>query len=221
MPAHLLFGCPETQSRSALFDDERRYTARAGLFWPTRSRHHHVDVGGSRAGNELLDAVEHIVCVFFWALLDGAGAQRAGVGPGARLGQAVAGDDIHWRQPRNPTLALLIGAEAVDHPRAHVVDGQERGDRRARDGQLLEDPHTVQTAQPAAADVVATIDGRHAQFGGLAQHVHRKMLTGVPFQGVRGKPFGGERGRRLGDDPLVVVQIEELHEAAEPNPLSG
>ena len=94
VPAHLLFERTETQSRSALFDDERRYAARAGLFWASRSCHHHVDVGGSRAGNELLDAVEHIVA----ALLDGAGAQRAGVGSGARLGQAVAGDDIHRRQ---------------------------------------------------------------------------------------------------------------------------
>ena len=202
MPAHLLLERAETQPRSALFDDERRYAARARIFGTAGPGHHHVDVRGSRAGDELFDAVEHIVA----ALLDGAGAQRARVGSGARLGQAVAGDGVHGRQPRDPSLALFVGAEGVDHPRAHVVDGQERRDDGVCDGQLLEDPHPVQTAQPAAADVVAAIDGRHAQLGGLAQHVDRKMLAGIPFQGVRGKPFGGERGRRLGDDALVVVE---------------
>ena len=204
MPAHLLLVRAETQPGSALFDDERGDAARA---LATGAGHHHVDIGGSRAGDELLDAVEHVVA----ALLDGAGAQRAGVGAGAGLGQAVAGDDVHRGQPRHPGLALFGGAEGVDHPRAHVVDGQERGDRRVGDGQLLEDAHPVESAQPAAADVVAAVDRRHAEFGGLAQHVDRKVLGGIPFQGVRGEAFGGERGRRLGDDPFVVVQGEQMH----------
>ena len=96
----------------------------------------------------------------------------------------------------------------VDHPRAHVVDGQERRGGRVGDGQLLEDPHPVEPAQPAAADILAAIDRRHAEFGGLAQHVDREMLGGIPFQGVRRKAFGGERGRRLGDHPFVVVEGE-------------
>jgi len=105
-----------------------------------------------------------------------------------------------------PFLALFGGAELVDHPRAHVVDGQECRDRRARDGQLLEDAHPVEPAQPAAAHVLAAVDRRHPEFGGLAQHVGRKVLGGVPFQGVRGDALGGEGRRRLGDDPFVVVE---------------
>ena len=34
--------------------------SRARFFWAPRSGHHHVDVRGTRAGNELLDPVEHI-----------------------------------------------------------------------------------------------------------------------------------------------------------------
>ena len=36
------------------------------------------------------------------------------------------------------------------------------------------------------------------------------MLGGIPFQRIRGKLLGGERGRRLGNDPFVVVEAEEL-----------
>jgi hypothetical protein len=97
---------------------------------------------------------------------------------------------------------------------AHVVDGQEGGGRRVGGGQLLEDTDPVQSAQPAAADIFAAVDRRHAELGGLAQHVGRKVFGGIPFQGVRGKAFGGERGGRLGDDPFVVVQAEKLHEMA-------
>ena len=174
------------------------------------ARHHHVDVGGSGSGDELFDAVQHVIAT----LLDGAGAQRAGIRAGARLGQAVAGNDIHRGQPRHPGLALFGGAEGVDHPGAHVVDGQERGDRRAGHRQLLEDPHPVETAQCAAAHVVAAVDRRHAESGRLTQYVDRKVMRRIPFQGMRGQPFGRERGRRFGDDPLVVVQTEELHQAS-------
>ena len=80
------------------------------------------------------------------------------------------------------------------------------------DGELLEDAHPVESAQPAAADVVAAVDRRHAEFGRLAQHVDREVLARVPFQRVRGDALGGERGRRLGDHAFVVVQAEELHD---------
>ena len=52
-------------------------------------RHHHVDVGDSRAGDELLDAVEHVVI----AVANRLGAQRRRIRSGTRLGQAVAGDE--------------------------------------------------------------------------------------------------------------------------------
>ena len=209
--------CAPKLSPGVPFSMMKAEIPRGPVVWPSRSCHHHVDVRGSRARNELLDTVEHVIT----AVLDGAGAQCAGVGSRAGLGQAVAGDGIHRRQPRNPFLALFVGAEGVDHPRAHVVDGQECGGRRVGDGQLFEDPDPVEPTQPAAADVIAAVDCRHAELGGLTQHVARKMLGGIPFQGVRGKAFGGERGRRRGDDPFVIVQGKELHKVPGPNSLSG
>ena len=102
-------------------------------------------------------------------------------------------------------------AVRVDHPRAHVVDGQERGDGGIGGGQLLEDAHGVDAAQTAAAGVFIAVDRRHAQLGSLTQFVDRKVMRPVPLQRIWGKPLFGERGRRLGDDAFVVVQTEELH----------
>ena len=47
-------------------------------------------------------------------------------------------------------------------------------------GQLLEDPHGVEAAQAAAADVLGAVDRRHPQLGGLTQHVDREVLVGCP-----------------------------------------
>ena len=48
------------------------------------------------------------------------------------------------------------------------------------------------------------------KLGGLAQHVDREVLGGIPLQRVRREALLGERGGRLGDDALVVVECETL-----------
>ena len=78
-------------------------------------------------------------------------------------------------------------------------------------GQLLEDAHGVEPAQPAAADVLAAVDRRHAELGRLAQHVGGEVVVLVPLQRIWREPLFGERGRRLGDHAFVVVQTEEVH----------
>ena len=177
--------------------------------------HHDVDVRCARSGDELLDAVEHIVV----AVADGLGAQRAGVRPRTRLGQAVTGDRLHRGQLRHQRLALFVRAVRVDHPRAHVVDGQERGDRGVGGGQLFEDAHGVDAAQSASTGVLTAVDRRHPQLGSLTQLVDREVMRAVPLQRIWGKPLFSERARRLGDYAFVVVQAEELHVV--PTSLSG
>ncbi len=87
---------------------------------------------------------------------------------------------------------------------------------RVGDGELLEDPHAVQAAQPATARVLLTVDRRHAQLGGLAQHVDGEVLGGVPLQRVRRDALLGELGRRLGDHARVVVEAEVIHGKLQP-----
>ncbi len=78
-------------------------------------------------------------------------------------------------------------------------------------GELLEDAHRIQPAQPAAADVLAAVDRRHAELGRLAQHVGGEVLVLIPLQRIWREALFGERGRRLGDHAFVVVQPEEVH----------
>ncbi len=148
--------------------------------------HHHVDVGCAGAGDELLDTVEHIIAPF--ALLDRTGAQRARIRARAGLGQAVAGDDVHRRQSRHPRLALLVGAEACRSSRRTCCGSTGKPPMvGSGDGQLLEDADPVEPAQPAAADVVAAVDRRHPELGGLAQHVDRESAWWRPIPGCAGR----------------------------------
>jgi hypothetical protein len=98
------------------------------------------------------------------------------VGARARLGQAIAGDQLHGRQARQVALAQVVGAEPVDHPRGHVVDGQI-GRRRhvavAKASKMIE---ASRRDRPAAADVFLHIDAGETQARRLAQHVDRKVL---------------------------------------------
>ena len=54
--------------------------------------------------------------------------------------------------------ALLARAEAVDHPRRHVVDREIGGGRHAGRGELFEDDRRIDPAEPAAAELLADID---------------------------------------------------------------
>ena len=78
-------------------------------------------------------------------------------------------------------------------------------------GQLLEDPHRVEPAQSAAADLLASSRSPPCpSLGGRPQHVDGEVLVRIPLQRVRRNAFRGERRRRLGDDALVVVHLEQL-----------
>ena len=205
VPAHLLLVHTETQSGRVLFDDERRDAARP---FTAGAGHDHVDVGDTGPRDELLHPVEHIVV----AVPDGLGAQRCRIRSGTGFGEAVGGDQFHRRQSGDPGLALLGGAVGIDHPGAHVVDGDEGRDHRVRDGKFFEDPHGVDPSQPAAPDVLAAVDRSHAQLGGLAQCVDREVLVLVPLQGMRRKTFGGEGGDALDDHPFVVIEGCDVHQ---------
>ena len=97
------------------------------------------------------------------------GAQGRRVGARARLGQAVAGDQLHRAQVGQIARAQRLVAEAVDHPRRHVVDRDEGRGRDAAGGQLLEDERRIEPAQADAAVLLADIDAGEAQLGRLAQ----------------------------------------------------
>ena len=143
IPAHLAFVGAERQARRSLFDEERRDAGRARR---AGARHHEIEVRRSRAGDELLDPVEHIRI----ALAPRARRKRRGVGAGARLGQAIARKQLHRGELGQIMRLQGRRAEAVDHRGDHVVDRQIRGDAGAARRQRLEDQRRVEPRHPAS-----------------------------------------------------------------------
>src|SRR5207302_6871566 len=74
-PAELLLRCAERQAGRVLLDHDAGNAPRA---LAAGACHHDVDVGEAAAGNERLDAIEHI----FVALAFGAGRKACGIRPG-------------------------------------------------------------------------------------------------------------------------------------------
>ena len=106
--------------------------------------------------------------------------------------------------------ALFGRAVLVDHPRHHVVNRQIGRNRRATGGQRLENQRGIQTAQTGAADILAHIDGGHAEFGGFAHHVDRKMARLIPFQRMGRKLAIGKVACHIADGDPVFVEGEKL-----------
>ncbi len=132
IPAHLaLVGAERKPGRIAL-DHQRRNASGPVAAGP---HHHHVDIALASAGNKLLLAIEHIMV----AIAHRAGPQRRGVRSRARLGQAIARQQFHGAELRQPLLAVCLIAEGIDHPRRHIVDRDEGRHRRAPLRQRLED----------------------------------------------------------------------------------
>ena len=187
-------GCP-------VLDHERRDPARALTAGPG---HDHIDIAHPAAGNERLGAIDHIGV----ALAPSTGAQRGGVRTGARLGQAIGGDEIHAGKFGQIAPAQLVRAEPVDHPAGHVVNGEKRRRRNVAAGKGLEDDRGVESRKARTADIFADIDPGEAQRGRGAQRFDREVLLLVPAGGVRRQLGFGEGAGRVLDRPLVLGEGE-------------
>ena len=59
--------------------------------------------------------------------------------------------------------------------------------------------------QTGTADILAHIDGGHAELGGFAHHIDRKMAGLIPFQRMGRKLAIGKIARHIADgDPVFV-----------------
>jgi len=158
MKNYLFLLLAKGQSRRALFDDEARDALGAGA---TRAAHDDVDITKATAGNERLGAVENVVA----ALLLCCREERGGVAARARLGKAIRREFFHRRQLGDKLLSQSGRTKRVDHPHAHVVDGEVRRGADTACGQRLKDDRGVDTAQACAAVLVRRVDGAKAEVG--------------------------------------------------------
>ena len=135
-----LFSCLPNDSPGVPFSTtKRRYAARSR---PAGAQHHDIDVAAAAARDEGLGAVQDVMV----AAQLGARGQRCRIGAGARLGEAVAREMLHRAELGQEAPALLVVAEAVDHPGGHVVDRDVGRRAGAGRGQLLHDQRRVEAA---------------------------------------------------------------------------
>ena len=147
------------------------------------------------------------------------GDETGGVGAGARLGQAVAGEMLHGAELRQEASTRLLAAEGVDHPGRHVVDRDIGGGRGTALRQLLEDDGGVEPAERRAADVFLHINAAEAERGRLAQRLDREGLGLVPIPRERHHLVAGKLPRGGLEGALLFAEFE-IHCPAPSLPLS-
>ena len=131
------------------------------------------------AGDELLDAVEHVVV----AVAHGGGLQPAGLGADMRLGQAEGAEHVAARQRLEEAL-LLLGIAIGHQDRAHraVVDADHGAGGAVAGGDLFQDDGQRQVVEPGAVP-----------FGG---HGHAVAAQRRPGRAARPAGSGGSCPRR-------------------------
>ena len=200
-PAELLLASAVANAVRVRFDEEGRDAGSARRPGP---RHDDQHVGRAGAGDERLAAVEHVVI----AVGTGGRAQGGGIGTGARLGQAVRGQQFARDETRCPARGNLGLREARHHPGRHVVDGQEGRRRGTRRGQLLEDHGRIEPRQSQATVLAVGVETAESQLAREAQRLAREMVVRVPPCRVRRDLLAGERPRGLLEGPLLLGELE-------------
>ena len=135
-------------------------------------------------------------------------AGRAGVGACAGLGQAERGESPSRREPRQPLLLLLLGAEEVDrHRPERGVRGD--GDRHGRvDARQLLDRDRVRERVRAGAAVL--LRDRHAhqpELGQLRDQLVREASLAVELLGDRRDPRLRELPHGAADELLLLAEL--------------
>ena len=141
--------------------------------------------------------------------LRGAGAEARRVRPGVGLREGEAAERLSRAQAWEPLALLLLGAPALD--RSGDERGLHRDDRpRGRVGapDLLHDQRVAQVVEAAAA---VLLGDRCAEVAHLAEHrgeLAVEAAGAVVLADARRDLLVGEVPRRLGDQALLVCQLE-------------
>ena len=137
------------------------------------------------------------------------GAEVGGVGAGVGLGQPEAAERLARAEPRQPALLLLLGAPALDRA------GDERGlDRDHGAGRgvgaadLLDDQPVAEVVEAASPVFLGDRGAEVADLAELARQLAVEAGGPVVVADPGGDLAVGEFARRLGDQSLLVAQLE-------------
>ena len=200
-PAHLVLESAETEAVCAVFDDHGGDAFGAII---AGSAHDDVGVGIAAAGDEGLGSGEGIAFV----RPRRAGLERRGVGPRAGFGEAVGQDGVHGQRARQEAGLEIVRAVAVDHGRAHVVNGEERRDGGAGHGQRLEDEGRVEARKAGAAAFLGDIEAAEAQPGQPGPEIPGNRALRFPVAGMGCYVFRAEFAGHVEDRRLFFAQCE-------------
>ena len=151
--------------------DERADAALAGSL--VSHGHHDCHFGVLARGDELLDAVQHIVV----AVKRRGRAQAGRVGADVRLSQTERAKHLAARERHQPLLLLRLAREA-HHDRADgaVVDRHHRAGAAIASGDFLKDDRQRRVVEPGTAVLVGHGDAVAAELGQALEFRRRKFV---------------------------------------------
>ena len=139
----------------------------------------------------------------------GARLERAGIRPGAGLGERVTAELLTCREWRQQAPALLVGAPPGDRlPVQAVRDRDDPPHVRVGSPELLDEERVRDHVQAEPAVLLGQRGGEEAQRGQLADDPAVDRLGAIPLGGVRSDLGVAERPRRLTDQLLLVGELE-------------
>ena len=119
-----------------------------------------------------------------------------------------------------PFRTQSFRSEAVDHPRCHIVDRDERRRGHVAIGQRLEYHRGVEPGQRRAADIFLYVDAAKTQRRRLSHYLDGEVFFLVPARGMRRKFRGREGLGHVADRALVFGRIEVHLSRIDSNALS-
>jgi len=183
---HFVLDLAQVEAGGTVLDDESADAAHVLI--ERRHGEHRVDVRHPGVGDEVLEAIEHIVIAF----ADRARAHSAGVRAGVGLRQRKRRQPFSAGQPRDPAALLLVGAGQQDGQRPQLLHAQEQRGGRADLGQLFDDH---QDGELAGAQPTIGFGEGHRQDILLREQlfdVPRKLARRIHRGGARGDLLAGE-----------------------------
>ncbi len=116
IPAHFAFLRSKADTRRIFRDSNTTHTASAVIPGPD---HGYIDIRLATAGNKSLAAVDDILI----PVPDRFGFKGSCIRSSPRLRQAITCKMLHGRQFGQELCPYRVGAEPVNHPARHIVDG--------------------------------------------------------------------------------------------------
>ena len=170
--------------------------------------HDDADIGVLAAGDELLDAVEHVMV----AVAPRGGAQRRRVAARLRLGQRKRTEHAAGSQRLEPLFFLRVVRIGHAYAAHRAIVDRDDGRGAAIAGRdFLDHDRQREIVEAGAAELFRHRDAEHAELRELLQRFAREAALAVPCGGVRSELLLREVAQRVADHLVLVGQDHSVH----------